>query len=197
MKARRLVAIAASAGGIEALSEILKHFVPPHDTAVCVLIHIPPNRESRLPSLLRRVTSAAVLTAEEGVLIESGSVYVAPPNRHLEVTPAGSVHLSSAPRRHFTRPSAEHLFSTAAQAFGDRALLVVLTGTGRNGSESLPACKAAGATVIVQDPKTARYRFMPEAALATGCADFVLDLDQIPKKLWELCNHSHNGKQLV
>ncbi len=188
MKATSVVAIAASAGGVDAIKEVLKSFVPGEDTAVCVLIHIPANRESGLPKLFQRVTSAKVCDAKEGLPLEGGSVYVAPAGRHLEITPDGLLHLSSAPKRHFTRPSAEHLFSTASAAFGDRTVLVVLTGYGRNGSESLRDCKDAGALIIVQDPLTAKIPSMPMAAIATGCADFVLPLDKIPAKIAELCN---------
>ena len=106
-------------------------------------------------------------------------VYVAPPNRHLLVGGAGMLSLSDSELVHFVRPSADLLFESMAGAYGARAIACVLTGSGRDGAMGVTAVKARGGTVIAQDPASAEFAGMPQAAVGTGMVDFVLPLEEI------------------
>ena len=112
-----------------------------------------------------------------------GAVYIAPPNRHLLVNPDGTLSLSQSELVHFVRPSADLLFESVAACYKDRAIAVVLSGTGSDGSMGVKAIKKMGGTVIVQDEKSSEFYGMPSAALQTGCVDFVLPLEEIPRAI--------------
>jgi two-component system chemotaxis response regulator CheB len=113
-------------------------------------------------------------------------VYVAPPDRHLLVNPDGTLSLSQSELVHFVRPSADLLFESVAATAKQRAIAVVLTGTGVDGNMGVRAIKKMGGTVIVQNEQTSEFFGMPSAAIQTGCADFILPLDEIPKALLAL-----------
>src|SRR2546427_1737216 len=113
-------------------------------------------------------------------------VYIAPPNRHLQVNPDGTLSLSQSELVHFVRPSADLLFESTAASFKDRAIAVVLSGTGSDGSMGVKAIKKMGGTVMVQDEKTSEFFGMPGAALQTGSVDFVLPLEEISSALVSL-----------
>jgi two-component system chemotaxis response regulator CheB len=124
-----------------------------------------------------------VKQAEEGNRLSPGTAYIAPPNRHLLVNPDGTLSLSQSELVHFVRPSADLLFESVAASFKDRAIAVVLSGTGSDGSMGVKAIKKMGGTVIVQDEKTSEFFGMPGAAMQTGSVDFVLPLEEIPSAL--------------
>lgn len=132
-----------------------------------------------IADVLSRRTELAVKLAEADERIEAGTVYIAPPDRHLLVSPEGVLSLSNSELVHFVRPSADLLFESLAGAYGDRAIVCVLTGSGGDGAMGVDAVKSRGGTVIVQDPASAQFRGMPEAAVATGAVDFVLPLGEI------------------
>jgi two-component system, chemotaxis family, protein-glutamate methylesterase/glutaminase len=112
-----------------------------------------------------------------------GTVYIAPPNRHLLVNRDGRLALADSELVHFLRPSADLLFESVAASFCDRAIAVVLSGTGRDAVMGVTAIKSTGGTVIAQDPKSAEFPGMPEEAIATGNVDFVLPLAEIAAAL--------------
>src|SRR5204863_1576225 len=123
----------------------------------------------------------------EGDRIEPGRTYIAPPNRHLLVNAGGVLSLTQTELVHFVRPSADLLFESVAASYKERAIAVVLSGSGQDGAMGVKAIKKMGGTVIVQDAKNAEFTGMPEAAQATGKADFVLPLDDIAPALTQLC----------
>lgn len=134
------------------------------------------NRKSRLP----------IKQAEEGDRVEPGSVFIAPPDRHLLVNADGRLSLSRAELVHFVRPSADLLFESVAASFKDRAIAVMLTGTGSDGASGVKAIKTMGGTVIAQDEGTSEFFGMPGAAIQTGAVDFVLPLKDIGPALTKL-----------
>src|SRR5918996_3336491 len=136
-----------------------------------------------MADILSRRTPLQVKQAEEGDRLCAAMVYIAPPNRHLLVNPDGTLSLSQSELVHFVRPSADLLFESVAASFKDRAIAVVLSGTGSDGSMGVKAIKKMGGTVIVQDEKSAEFFGMPGAAMATGSVDFVLPLEEIPSAL--------------
>jgi two-component system chemotaxis response regulator CheB len=174
-----IVALAASAGGITALSRVLGELPVGFAVPVLVVQHLDPRHETVIAAVLGRRTKLPVKLAEPEERVQPGIVYIAPPNHHLLVTADGVLTLTSSELVHFVRPSADLLLESVAGAYGARALACVLTGTGRDGAMGIGAVKSRGGTVIVQDPASAEFPGMPDAAVANGPVDFVLPLDEI------------------
>ncbi|MCX4914317.1 MULTISPECIES: chemotaxis protein CheB [unclassified Streptomyces] len=174
-----VVAVASSAGGIYALIELLGGLGADFPVPVLVVQHLDRRHRTVIADVLSRRTELAVKLAEADERIEAGTVYIAPPDRHLLAGPEGVLSLSNSELVHFVRPSADLLFESLAGAYGDRAIVCVLTGSGGDGAMGVDAVKSRGGTVIAQDPASAQFRGMPEAAVATGAVDFVLPLGEI------------------
>jgi two-component system chemotaxis response regulator CheB len=178
-----VVALAASAGGLKALSHVLSALPPDFPAAVVVVQHLDPRHRSLMADILSRRTPLKVKQAEEGEVLNPATIYIAPPNRHLLVNPDGTLSLSQSELVHFVRPSADLLFESVAASYKDRTIAVVLTGTGSDGAMGVQGIKKMGGTVIVQDEKTSEFFGMPAAAIQTGNADFILPLDAIASAL--------------
>jgi two-component system, chemotaxis family, protein-glutamate methylesterase/glutaminase len=181
-----VVALAASAGGLRAISEILAVLPPDFLAAIVVVQHLDPRHRSLMADILSRRTAMKVKEAQEGAQLNPGTAYIAPANRHLLVNPDGTLSLSQSELVHFVRPSADLLFESVAASYKERAIAVVLSGTGSDGSMGVKAIKKMGGTVIVQDEKSSEFFGMPGAALQTGSVDFILPLDEIPSALLTL-----------
>jgi two-component system chemotaxis response regulator CheB len=181
-----VIAIGASAGGLNALIGLLRPVVadfPP----VVIVQHLDPTHKSQLAELLARKTGKVVKEAEHGEPILGAHVYVGPPDEHLLVGP-GKIQLVHSQLVHFSRPSIDLLFESVAGMYGSRAIGVVLSGSNRDGATGIRALREAGGTTLAQDPATADFRAMPEAAIATGCVDFVMPLADLGKTLNRLCS---------
>jgi len=183
-----VVALAASAGGLNALTHVLAALPKDFPAALVVVQHLDPRHRSVMADILSRRTALAVKQAVDGERLQSGAAYIAPPNRHLLVNPDRSVALTQTQLVHFVRPSADLLFESTAASFKERAIAVVLSGSGQDGAMGVKAIKKMGGTVIVQDARTADFTGMPDAAIATGLADFILALDEIAPALEKLCS---------
>ena len=146
--------------------------------AVFVVQHLDPRHKSLLADLLGRHARVAVKEAVNGELIQPGTVYIAPPDTHLLVA-NGHISLTSSELVHFTRPSVDLLFESVAAAYRDRAIGVILTGSGLDGATGIRAIKEQGGTTITQDPADADHPSMPANAYATGCIDFKLPLEDV------------------
>ena len=181
-----VVALASSAGGIAAISHILESLPAGFPAAIVVVQHLDPRHRSLMAEILRRRTPLEVVQAAEGDRIRPGMVHIAPPDRHLLVNRDGSLSLSHSELVHFVRPSADLLFESVAASYEERAIAVVLTGTGSDGSLGVGAIKKMGGTVIAQDQESAEFFGMPAAAIKSGHADFILRLDEIPLALTTL-----------
>lgn len=136
-----------------------------------------------MADILGRRTPLKVKQAEEGDCTTPGTAYIAPPDRHLLVNLDGTLTLTQSELVHFVRPSADLLFESVAASFKERAIAVVLSGTGGDGSMGVKAIKKMGGTVIVQDEKSSEFYGMPGAAVHTGAVDFVLPLEEIARAL--------------
>jgi two-component system chemotaxis response regulator CheB len=174
-----IVAIAASAGGITALSHVLGGLPSGFPVPVVVVQHLDPRHKTVIAEVLGRRAKMPVKLAREGEKAEAGTIYIAPPNHHLLVGTDGMLSLSSSELVHFVRPSADLLFESVAGSYGPRAIACVLTGTGSDGAMGASAVKSRGGTVIAEDPELAEFKSMPEAAVAAGAVDFILPLDEI------------------
>ncbi len=181
-----VVAVGASAGGLDALRRILAPLPANFPLPLLIVQHLAPQHASLLAQILGRHTQLSVKEAEDGEILAPGHVYIAPPSRHLLVAPEGTLELSSAGRVHFSRPSVDTLFESVARHYGCHGIAIVLTGAGKDGAAGLRAVKNAGGLTIVQDPRTAEYSSMPDSALATQSATHVLPLDRIPALLVEV-----------
>jgi two-component system chemotaxis response regulator CheB len=174
-----IVAMASSAGGITALRSVLDGLPASFPVPIVLVQHLDPRRETVLAQVLSRRTKLNVKLAEAGELVMAGTIYIAPPDRHLLVEPGGLLRLTTSELVHFVRPAADLLFESVAGAYCAKAIACVLTGTGRDGAMGVSAIKSRGGTVIVEDPATAEFSGMPDAVVATGTADFVLPLEEI------------------
>lgn len=174
-----IVAVAASAGGVTALSRLLSGLPAGFPVPVVVVQHLDPRHKTIIAEVLGRRARLPVRLAEEGERAKAGVIYVAPPNHHLLVEADGVLMLSSSELVHFLRPSADLLFESVAGTYGPRAIACVLTGTGSDGAMGASAVKSRGGTVIAEDPELAEFKGMPEAVIAAGAVDFVLPLDEI------------------
>jgi two-component system, chemotaxis family, protein-glutamate methylesterase/glutaminase len=178
-----IVAIAASAGGVVALLQIVSQLPADFAATIVVVQHLDPRHRSLMPQIFGRRSNLPVDAAVERMEVERGHVYLAPPDRHMLINRDGTVSLTQTELVNFVRPSADLLFESVAAAYGERAIAVVLTGAGKDGSMGVTAIKKRGGTVIVQDEATSQFFGMPSAAIRTGAVDFVLSLDEIPAAL--------------
>ena len=181
-----VVALAASAGGLAALSQLLSGLSAGFGAPILIVQHLDPTHPSLLAAILARRTALTVKQAEQGDALEPGTVYLAPPNHHLIVQADHTLGLSSAASVRFLRPSADVLFASVASAFAARAIAVVLTGNGSDGSEGIKAIKKMGGKAIAQDQASSEFFGMPGAAVRTGVVDFVLPLTEIADRLTAL-----------
>lgn len=174
-----VVVVGASAGGLAALAALLGELSAGFPAPVAVVLHLSPDRPSVLASVLSRFTRLPVLWATEGARMDPGTVYVAPPDRHLVFQYHGAVSLLRTDPVHFSRPSVDLLFTSAARAFGDRTLAVILTGNGYDGSAGVAEVHAVGGVVIAQDEASSEFFSMPREAIESGGVSYVLPLASI------------------
>ena len=180
--------MAASVGGLKALSVILGGLPADFPAAIAIVMHLSPDHKSLLAEILNSRTHLHVKEAHTGDFLCHASVFVAPPNHHLTVAEGGRLELSSSTSEkvHHARPSAEPLFASVAEIYRQNALAVVLTGGDGDGSFGVQIVKQNGGKVIAQDRRTSQDFSMPETSIQTGDVDYVLPLDEIAAKLIEL-----------
>ncbi|MGB3403235.1 MAG: chemotaxis protein CheB [Microcoleaceae cyanobacterium] len=181
-----IVAVAASAGGLNALTQVLSDLPAQFPAAVVVVQHLDPNHRSLIANILSRHTPMQVKQAEEEDNLSPGTVYIAPPNHHLLVNSDGTLSLTQSEQVHFVRPSADLLFDSVAASYKQRAIAVVLSGTGSDGAMGVQTIKKMGGIAIAQDQETAEFSGMPAAAIHTGDVDFILPLSQVAAALISL-----------
>ena len=173
------VVIGTSAGGVEALSVLLPALPKGLRAAVFVVLHLPRERPSLLVDIFQPQCAVPVREAQDKEPVEPGTVYFAPPDYHLLVDEGPQLALSADELVHFSRPSIDVLFESAAELYGDRLLGIILTGASQDGSSGLEAVHRAGGVTVVQQPETAQVSLMVESALQRTPVDFVLSLEQI------------------
>ncbi|MGV2826838.1 chemotaxis protein CheB [Myxosarcina sp. GI1(2024)] len=181
-----IIAIAASAGGLSAIQRVLSELPTDFPASVVIVQHLDRHSRSYMADILKRRISLTVKQAVEGERLEAGTVYIAPPNYHLLISANKIVSLSQTKLVHFVRPSADLLFNSVAASYGQKAIAVVLTGTGEDGISGVQTIHKMGGKVIAQDRATSDYFGMPDAAIKTGIVDFILPLSEIAPKLISL-----------
>src|ERR1035441_6427707 len=180
-----VIAMAASVGGLKALSVILGGLPADFPAAVAIVMHLSPEHKSILAEILNSRTLLEVKQAHTGDILSPSSVFVAPPNHHLFVIKGGGLQLSSSASEkvHHARPSAEPLFASVAEVYQKNAIGVVLAGGDGDGSFGVRIIKEKRGKVIAQDRPTSQDFSMPETSIKTGDVDFILPLHEIAPKL--------------
>jgi Chemotaxis response regulator containing a CheY-like receiver domain and a methylesterase domain len=180
------VVVGASAGGVEALLTIFKDLPVDFGLPIIVVLHIPDERRSQLAEVFDRRLSIAVKEAGDKEPIIPGTLYFAAPGYHLSVEDDYSFSFSQEARVHYSRPSIDYLFESAADAYQERLAAILLTGANQDGAQGLETIKLRGGLTIVQDPEEALVATMPQAALDRIQPDYILPLCGIGRLLCEL-----------
>lgn len=198
MPGHDIIVVGASAGGVEALSNLLRELPVDLPASVFIVLHIPPQTPSMLPLILDHVSPLRVSQAINGERIEKGCVYVAPPDNHLLVE-QGFVRVIRGPKENRYRPAVDPLFRSAAVAYGTRVVGVILTGALDDGTVGMRAVKQRGGIGVVQDPREALYSGMPKSAMENSRVDHSLPLAEIAPLLVRLANEpaEENGRYPV
>ncbi|MEO0106089.1 MAG: chemotaxis response regulator protein-glutamate methylesterase [candidate division WOR-3 bacterium] len=182
-----VIGIAASTGGVKALGFLLSTLSKEFGFKIIIVQHMPKFFTATLAIHLNEKSSLDVKEAEDGDFILPGQVLVAPGGSHIKIHSSGKiVTLSNEPPRYGLKPCADYLFESMAQVFQDKALGIVLTGMGHDGTLGLSKIKQMGGITIAQEPTEATIASMPQSAIDAGVVDFVLPLHLIVKKLTEL-----------
>jgi two-component system chemotaxis response regulator CheB len=185
MAKRDIIVIGASAGGVEALKEVVAGLPAALPAAVLVVLHVPSHVRSELPSILARTSRMPVAHARGDGPLAHGTITIAPPDHHLTIR-GDEVHLSRGPRVNGHRPAVDPLFQTAARSGGRRVIGVILSGALDDGSAGMLDIKLAGGATVVQDPRDALYSGMPSSVLEQMDVDHVLPAAAIAATLAEL-----------
>jgi two-component system chemotaxis response regulator CheB len=184
---RNIIVAGASAGGIEALIELLTLLPADLGAAIFVVLHVAADSPGMLPVILGRTSALPVEMAKDGAAIQPGHVYVAPPDRHL-LLEKGYMRVARGPKENRFRPAVDPLFRSAAQAYGAAAIGIVLSGALDDGTAGLWAIKDRGGLAIVQEPTDAAYPSMPFSALQYVAVDYRLTAVEMGKLLPRLVN---------
>lgn len=189
---QKLIVIGASAGGIPATQKILSGLRSDFPYPIVIVMHLPAQAKVNFALGYSRFTKLKMLEIEDKMPIENSTIYFAPPGYHSQIESEGSFSLSRDEPVQFSRPSIDVLFESAAQAFGEKIVGILLTGANTDGALGLKEIQASGGLTIVQNPITAEIPSMPQAALKIMEPTYILDLPEISKIL----NHlSPNERQ--
>src|SRR6266567_4346074 len=185
-----VVGLGASAGGLDAARRLFAALPPDSGMAFILIQHLDPTHASMMVDLLAGHTPMKVQQAADGMPLEREHVYLIPPGAYLSIR-GGALRLSEPRERHGARLPFDFFLRSLAEELGERAICVILSGTGGDGSLGLKAVKEKGGLVIVQDPDEAEYDGMPRSAIMTGAVDLVLPVVKISEAL------AKYGRQLV
>ncbi|MDO8946368.1 MAG: chemotaxis protein CheB [Desulfocapsaceae bacterium] len=182
----KAVVMGGSAGGFKAFSTILSSISPDFRLPILIVQHLRPDDDGLFARHLAGTVTVPVIEPCDKQWIKAGHLYVAPANYHMLVEQNGTIALSVEEKVNWSRPSIDVLFESAALALGERIIAVILSGANADGAAGMLTIKKAGGLTIVQDPATAEYPVMPQAAIDSGAVDEVLSMEEIGRRLIEL-----------
>ena len=185
-----VVGIGASAGGLEALEKFFAHVAPDCGLGFVVVTHQHPGHTSLLPELLRKCTRMRVRVAADGVAVEPGCIYMSPPEGYLAIL-NGTLHLMEPEEPGSLRLPIDYFFRSLAEDHAERAICVILSGTGSDGTLGLKAIKEKGGMSMAQEEHQAKYAGMPQSAIETGLVDLVLPTEKMSKELIAYVKHPY------
>ena len=189
-----VVGVGASAGGLEAFTALLKALPADSGMALLLVQHLDPKHESKLPELLAKVTAMKVVEARNGMAIRPDVVFVIPPNASMALS-GGRLRLTPRGQERVPHLAVDFLFKSLAENQKSRAIGVVLSGTGADGTQGVAEIKAAGGITMAQDGESARYSGMPASAEQSGRVDFVLAPEAIARELVRIGRHPYLSRQ--
>jgi two-component system CheB/CheR fusion protein len=187
------VGVGASAGGLEALESFFTPMPADSGMAFIVIQHLSPDYKSMMVELLSKRTAMPVRRAEEGMRVEANSVYLIPPKKNLSIF-HGKLLLSESDHSRGLNLPIDVFLRSLADDQGEKAIGIILSGTGSDGVRGIRAIKEAGGMVMAQSEESARFDGMPRAAISTGLADFILPPDEMPPKLLSFVRHPYAAK---
>ena len=179
-----IVGVGASAGGLEAINELFDNMPANTGFSFVVVQHLSPDHKSMMGELLSKHTEMPVFEAEDGALPQPDSIYLIPVKHKISIE-NGRLKLEEKIRDHQPNNAIDHFFSSLANDKKEKAIGIILSGTGTDGTHGVKAIKNAGGIVIVQDPMTAQFDGMPNSAVSSGFADMILPPDMIPEEMME------------
>lgn len=183
-----LIVIGTSAGGVDILNKLAPAFSKTNRIKVAVVIHIYPTGPNLIPSLMGDHCELDVKEAEPGEPMQNDMIYIAPPDYHLCIEPNHTLSLSSEEPVHFSRPSIDVLFDSAAYAYGNKVLGILLTGANNDGALGLQTIQKMGGMTIVQSPSEAEWEMMPKSAIDVMKPDYILTTEEIINKIKRICS---------
>jgi two-component system chemotaxis response regulator CheB len=179
-----LIVIGGSAGSLSAILKIFEHLKSKPSLPIIIVLHRKQFQDSILIELLQSKTYQPVKEAEEKEPILPGNIYVAAANYHLLIEKDHTLSLDASEKINYSRPSINVTFESAAEAYGYKLTVILLSGANADGVESLPFVKELGGTIIIQSPETAEVDYMPQQALDKGVYDYVMSPDEIGQFLY-------------
>jgi two-component system chemotaxis response regulator CheB len=186
MPNRNIIVIGASAGGFEAIQALVKELPSGLDASIFIVWHMAPEIRGVMPQVLNRYNTLPAVNAVDGQPIEPGRIYVAPPDHHM-VLEEGRIRITHGPKENRFRPAVDPLFRSAAQAYGNRVIGIILSGALDDGTSGLWTIKSRGGLAIVQHPDDAAVSSMPESALRAVAVDYTVPVAEMPALLVRLC----------
>jgi two-component system CheB/CheR fusion protein len=186
----QIVGLGASAGGIEALGQFFDAMPPDSGCAFVVVLHLDPERESEMAHILSTHTAMSVVQIEDGMRVAANHVYVIAPNTDVQVRDGG-LHISRPSEPRGQRHPVDVLFRSLARTLHERAIAIVLSGTGRNGTDGLKEIRAEGGMTIAQSLESAKFDGMPSSAISAGLVDHVLLPQDMPAAILAFVKHGY------
>jgi two-component system CheB/CheR fusion protein len=185
-----IVGIGASAGGLEALEIFFSHVPEESNAAFIVIQHLDPTHKSIMGSLLKKYTKMEIAEIEDGVTIKKNQVYLSPPDHNIAII-GNSLHYITPEKIHGVNLPIDHFFRSLAEDQNERAIGIILSGTGSDGTLGIKAIKENGGMVMVQQEAQAKYNGMPKSAIDTGLVDFILPVEEMPKQIIAYSHHPY------
>jgi two-component system, chemotaxis family, CheB/CheR fusion protein len=183
-----VVGIGASAGGLEALERFFANLASDTGMAFVIIVHLAPGQKSLMGELIGKYTKMNVLQIKDNMVIRPDTVYITPPNSDV-ATLHGKLYLMEPIEPHTLRLPIDYFFRSLAEDRREKAICIILSGTGSDGTIGLKAVKGEGGMVMVQAPESAQYDGMPRNAITTGLADYVLPVESLPEQLLKYVKH--------